>query len=182
MTLKEKRKYVAEYAKKANKILQETRAENPHFLKGRWESALTKSTVATKKGTFRQSAPYKMNTEQLNKYMTKLNQFVRDVEHKTKDQARYTASGFPNAHSLVERLAKDFFKYYYADGYPEFYDRTKTILQNMTIANDISESDALRIVENAFYAYGDFDAAPPEKPHIEYTGYYDDISQGGKYL
>lgn len=180
-TLKEKRKFVAEYAKKANEILQETRAENPDFLKGQWNGALTKSTIATKKGTFRQSAPYRMNTEQLNKYLTKLNQFVRDIEHKKKDKARYEDVGYSGGHNFIESLKNKFWDYFYG-GYDEFCDRTPTILQNIALSGDMTEQEAFAFISSAFESCGAPNLPKQERPNITQTAFFDIISQGGKYL
>ena len=177
MNLREKRKFVAEYAKKANEILQEVRENDPEFLTVRWNGVFSKvNNYVTKRGTFRQSAPYKMNTEQLKKFMETLSNFVRDIERKKREKEN---AGF--AFGFVDDLAKEFFNYYYAGGYSEWRDTTKTVLQNM-VDTDLTVSEAMHIIENAFYKYGDYDAPKSDKPHIEDTGYFPEIEQGGKYL
>lgn len=179
MNLREKRKFVAEYAKKANEILQEVRENDPEFLTARWNAVLSKNKYATKKGTFRQSAPYKMNTEQLKKFMETLSNFVREMERKKREKEKYKSAGYSNFYSFVDSLAKQFYNYFYAGDYNEFYDKTTTVLQNM-IEQGIEEYDAIRIIENAFYGHGDISADKKDKPTID--DYINEISQGGKYL
>lgn len=177
MTLKQKRKYVAEFAKRANLLLKETYDVDPEFLERQWKGVLTKPKYATKKGYWRQSATYHMNTEQLNKYMQMLTNFVNDIQRQKEKKAEYEDLGFPNALALVERLAKEFYNYYYS-GYEYFYDQTLTILENMSLTNDITESEAFNIIETAFYSNGN----PNNRPDIEDTNYTTDASNGGEYL
>ena len=177
MTLKQKRKYVADFAKKANLLLKETYDVNPEFLDRQWKGVLTKPKYATKRGLWRQSTPYHMNTEQLNKFMQMLTNFVNDIQRQKEKKAEYEDLGFPNALALVERLAKEFYNYYYS-GYEYFYDQTLTILENMSLANDITESEAFNIIETAFYSNGN----PNNRPDIEDTNYTTDASNGGEYL
>lgn len=179
MNLREKRKFVAEYVKKANEILQDVRENNPEFLTNRWNAVLSKSKYATKKGKFRQSAPYKMNTEQIKKFMETLSNFAREMEQKKHEKEKYNSAGYSGLYSFVDNLAKEFYNYFYAGDYSEFYDKTITVLQNM-IEQGIEEYDAIRIIENAFYGHGDTKADKKDKPTI--GGYLNDISQGGKYL
>lgn len=181
MNLREKRKFVAEYAKKANEILQETRANNPEFLGNRWQANLTNKNFATKKGTFRQSAPYKMNTEQLKKYMATLGEFVRDIERQQRKKEEYQNEGFPSAYDFVNRLGAEYWNYYYGD-YDEYEDTTKTVLQNMAMVGDISEQEAFAIIERAFRDNGRPDLPPQQRPKIGATSYTSQISRGGKYL
>lgn len=179
MNLKQKRKFVAEYAKKANAILQEVRETNPEFITNRWNAVLSKSKYATKKGKFRQSAPYRMNSEELKKFMETLSNFVRDMEKKKQEQEKYKNAGYSYAYSIIDNLAKEFYNYFYAGDYDEFYDQTMTVLQNMT-EDGIPEEDAIHIIENAFYSQGNNSANKKDKPTI--SSYISEISQGGKYL
>lgn len=179
MNLKQKRKFVAEYAKKANAILQEVKDTNPEFITNRWNAVLSKSKYATKKGKFRQSAPYKMNTEEVKKFMEILSNFVRDMEKKKQEKEKYNNAGYSYAYSIIDSLAKEFYNYFYAGDYDEFYDQTMTVLQNMA-EDGIPEEDAIHIIENAFYSQGNNSAGKKDKPNI--AGYISEISQGGKYL
>ena len=183
MNLKEKRKFVAEYAKKANEILQDVENNSPEFLTNRWNGVFSKvNKYTTKKGTFRQSAPYKMNTEQLKKFMETLSNFVREMERKTREKEKYSATGFGESFGFVDSLSSEFYNYYYAGGYDEWYTRTKSVLEIMAESEDITPNEAIHIIETAFYKWGDYDAPKEDKPRIENTGYFSEIEQGGKYL
>lgn len=183
MNLKQKRKFVAEYAKKANEILQDVRENHPEFLTNRWNGVFSKvNNWTTKKGTFRQSAPYKMNTEQLKKFMITLNDFTRETERKKREKEKYSANGFGESFGFVDSLSSEFYNYYYAGGYDEWYTRTKSVLEVMAESEDITPNEAINIIQTAFYKYGDYTAPKEDKPHIEDTGYFPEIEQGGKYL
>lgn len=190
MTLKERRKYVAQYAKYINLLLQEVRADNPEWIKYStvWNSILNKkggSQIVTKKGTFRQSVAYHMNTKQLEDFEQVLKRFEEFKERKEKEQQDYNDLGVPNAGGLMSELQSKFWDYYYPEtaDYDWFVTTAESILNE--ILNEDDETtlyDAIEIFKNAFYANGNPSPNKNDRPHIDDTNWQNEASQGGKYL
>lgn len=184
MKLKELRKYVAEYAKHANEILQETRAENPEFLKQRWEAVLHDhpqySTKPTKNNPsrFRQSTS-RFNTQQLKDYLGILTEFTEDIERQKEEKEEFEKNGYSGLYSIVDILENEYYHYYYWEEKEEWAERTKSTIESMSMAG-MSTSEIDDIISTAFYANGDFILR--NKPRPSETNYYTDISQGGTYV
>lgn len=190
MTLKERRKYVAEYAKHINLLLQEVKANSPEWIKYStvWNSYLNKpkgTKITTKKGLFRQSIAYHMNTKQLDDFLHVVKSFEEFVEKKQKEQDDFNNIGVPNAGGLMPELQSKFWDYYYPEtaDYDWFVTTAETILNR--ILNEDDETtlyDAIEIFKNAFYANGNPAPNKHDRPHIPYTAWENEASQGGKYL
>lgn len=183
MKLKELRKYVAEYARHANEILQETRAENPEFLKQRWEAVLhdhpNYATKATKNqpSRFRQSTS-RFNTQQLKDYFGILKEFTDDIEQQKEEKEEYTNEGYEGLYNIVDDLESEYYNYYYWDEHDDWAYTTRSVIQNLSNAG-FSGAEIDDIITTAFYANGSLET---HKPRPSQTNYYTDISQGGKYL
>lgn len=190
MKLKERRKYVAEYAKHINLLLQEVRANSPEWVQYStvWNSILNKkggSQIVTKKGTFRQSIAYHMDTKQLEDFEQVLKRFEEFKERKEKEQQEYNDLGVPNAGGLIDELQNKFWDYYYPNDvdYNWFSERAQSILEE--IMNETDETtmyNAIEIFKRAFYSNGNPSPNRKERPFIRFTNWENDASQGGKYL
>lgn len=185
MKLKELRKYIAEYARHANEILQETRAENPEFLKQRWEAVLHDhpqyNTKATKNrpSRFRQSTS-RFNTQQLKDYFGILKEFTDDIEQQKEEKEEYTEAGYTGLYEIINLVESEYYNYYYWLDVEkqEMIDETLTVIEKMANAG-LTTSEIDDIITTAFYANG---STEKDKPHYYDTNYINDITQGGTYV
>ena len=167
-----------------NELLKDVRTEHPEFLRQRWNGMLeqigTKERV-TKDGRIWQERRFRkltdMNMQQLKDYINLLDDFFDDIEQQYEDYQQYDDSGYGYMFGIVDLLEPKYYDYYYWNQYDEWVMITKSVIQTR-LESGQSLDEIERIIENAFYTYGDFESQ--NKPSI--TGYVNAISENAKYL